>query len=380
LSRRRQSPRFSHPFASHGGGIAARVACIAVLVSLLSACGSGGGTPSPGETATPAPSVNATPGGTPVDSPTADLKVVEFALPAGTGPHDVAPAPDGRVWYTAQRTGELGVLDPRTGATHQISLGEGSAPHGVVVGPDGAPWVTDGGLNAIVRVDPLTEQVRVFPLPADRPSANLNTATFDKNGDLWFTGQAGVYGKLDTESGKIEVFDAPGGPGPYGIATTPSGDVYFASLAGNYVGHIDVITGTATRLNALSPGQGARRVWSDSGGRIWISEWNAGKLALYDPSTLHWQEWRMPGSHPMAYAVFVDDQDIVWLSDFGSNAIVRYDPKTERFTTLPLPSANGSVRQLLGRTGEVWGAESGADKLILIRTRDNRSQGLEPGR
>ena len=28
------------------------------------------------------------------------------------------------------------------------------APHGVIVGPDGAPWITDGGLNAMVRVDP----------------------------------------------------------------------------------------------------------------------------------------------------------------------------------------------------------------------------------
>jgi hypothetical protein len=29
----------------------------------------------------------------------------------------------------------------------------------------GAPWIADGGLNAIVHVDPLTEKVRVFSLP-----------------------------------------------------------------------------------------------------------------------------------------------------------------------------------------------------------------------
>jgi len=27
------------------------------------------------------------------------------------------------------------------------------------------------------------------------------------------------------------------------------------------------------------------------------------------------------------------------------------------------------VRQILGRPGEVWGAESGTDKLVVIRTR-----------
>ena len=77
------------------------------------------------------------------------------------------------------------------------------------MGPDGAPWITDGGLNAIVRVDPETLAVDIFPLPADRPNANLNTATFDSNGNLWFIGQNGVYGKPDPSTGDMEVFDAP---------------------------------------------------------------------------------------------------------------------------------------------------------------------------
>lgn len=76
-----------------------------------------------------------------------------FEVPKGDRPHDVAPGPDGSVWYTGQRTGVLGRLDPKTGTVERIPLGSGSAPHGVLIGPDGAAWVTDGGLNAIVRVD-----------------------------------------------------------------------------------------------------------------------------------------------------------------------------------------------------------------------------------
>ena len=75
--------------------------------------------------------------------------IQEFPVPSGSQPHDVAPAKNGSVWYTAQGLGQLGQLDPATGKTHHISLGQGSAPHGVIVGPDGAPWITDGGLNAI---------------------------------------------------------------------------------------------------------------------------------------------------------------------------------------------------------------------------------------
>src|SRR4029077_2333438 len=90
-------------------------------------------------------------------------QIQEYSVPAGSHPHDVAPAPDGAIWYVAQSLGELGRLDPSTGQVRRIKLGERSQPHGVIVGPDGAPWITDGGLNAIVRVDPTTEMITVFP-------------------------------------------------------------------------------------------------------------------------------------------------------------------------------------------------------------------------
>jgi virginiamycin B lyase len=70
----------------------------------------------------------------------------------------------------------------------------------------------------------------------------------------------------------------------------------------------------------------------------------------------------------MPYAVYVDRQDIVWLSDFAANALVQFDPMKETFKVFSLPSPEANVRQILGRSGEVWGAESGADKLVVIRT------------
>jgi virginiamycin B lyase len=251
----------------------------------------------------------------------------------------------------------------------EVRLGAGSAPHGVIVGPDGAPWITDSGLNAIVRVDPRTRRVRVFRLPRASADANLNTATFDRRGILWFTGQNGVYGRLDPRTGRMRVFAAPRGRGPYGIATTPGGAVYYASLAGSHVARIDVRTGRATVLRPPTRGQGARRVWSDSRGRIWVSEWNAAKLGRYDPATRRWREWRLPGPNPQPYAVYVDERDAVWITDFGANALVRFDPRTTRFQTVGLPSSPANVRQLLGRPGEVWGAESGVDKLVVVRMR-----------
>jgi virginiamycin B lyase len=301
------------------------------------------------------------------DSVTAEVQ--EYPVPRGSRPHDVAPAADGGIWYTAQASGALGYLDPTNGAVRHIALGQGSAPHGVIVGPDNAPWITDSGLNAIVRVDPATEEVSVFPLPNDVRQVNLNTATFDARGVLWFTGQGGVYGRLDPTEGQVEVFGAPHGAGPYGITTTPTGEVFYASLRGSHIARIDVKTGAATPIDPPTAQQGARRVWSDSRGQIWVSEWLAGNVARYDPASNRWTEWRLPGNGPKPYAVYVDDQDIVWLSDFGANALVRFDPANESFTVVALPSGGADVRQIHGRPGEVWGAESGTDKLVVVRTR-----------
>src|ERR1700751_5780262 len=145
----------------------------------------------------------------------AEMEMRTFPVLAGAGAHDVYPAPDGAVWFTAQSAGKLGRLDPRTGKSDLIALGPGAAPHGVIVGPDGAAWVTEGGQNAIARVDPATRAVKLFPLPKERRNANLNTATFDNDGKLWFTGQSGVHGRLDPTTGKVEVWASPR-PGSYG--------------------------------------------------------------------------------------------------------------------------------------------------------------------
>jgi streptogramin lyase len=184
----------------------------------------------------------------------------------GSRPHDVEPAPDGRVWYTGQRSGELGVVDPETGEVRVVPLGE-------------------------------------------------------------------------------------------------------RSLAGSYIARIAHTDGAVEVVDVPTPDGGARRIWSDSGGRLWVTEWFAGNLARYDPASPTWQTWRRPGDHPQPYAVYVDEDDTVWVTDFGADALLRFDPARQQFRSYPWPTPGAQVRQLLGRRGEVWGAGSAIDKLIVLRTR-----------
>lgn len=298
----------------------------------------------------------------------AQVTVQEYKVPPGHRVHDVwaDAAPDGPVWISAQGSGNLGILDPKTGRIDFVPLGRGSAPHGVIADAEGAPWLTDGGQNAIVRVDPKTRAVKVWPLPEGSGYANLNTAIFDAKGMHWFTGQSGVYGRLHPKTGEMKVFDAPRGRGPYGIHATPDGTVYYASLAGSFIGKINA-DDTTTVIEPPTKRQGARRVWSDSQGNLWVAEWNSGNLSRFEPKTGKWSAWAAPGDQPHVYAVYVDDTDKVWVSEWSAQVMLRFDPTTEKWDTFRSSSARPNVRQIHGRKGEVWTPESGADKIVVYR-------------
>ena len=98
--------------------------------------------------------------------------------PAGTHPHDVRRRTrrDGLVHGAAHRQARSARPEDRDrrrrsrSATARRRTASSS-------GPTARAWVTDGGLNAIVRVDPGTSAFRGFRLPASTGNANLNTAT-----------------------------------------------------------------------------------------------------------------------------------------------------------------------------------------------------------
>ena len=144
--------------------------------------------------------------------------------------------------------------------------------------------------------------------------------------------------------------------------------MWFASLAGDFIGKIDTATGAVTVVDPPRKGSGPRRIWSDSKGMLWVSFWNAGGIGRYDPAAKSWKVYTMPKSRSGTYAVYVDDKDRVWATDWLANAIQRFDPVSE---TLRRPSRATSAApasaRCNGRPGEMWGGESGNDRLVVVR-------------
>ena len=109
------------------------------------------------------------------------LRVREYPVPSGTHPHDVAPARDGGVWYTAQGSGELGWLNPKSGQVDahlaRQRLGSARRHRRARTERRGSPTVASTRSFAST---PRRGRSRRFPLPASTGYANLNTATFDR--------------------------------------------------------------------------------------------------------------------------------------------------------------------------------------------------------
>ncbi len=355
-----------------------RAFALTISALVIAACGTT--SPSPVSTAsagTPVASPTATtstgagPTSAPTTSPagTISLAAREFDVPAGSHPHDVAPAADGGIWYTGQHNGVLGQLDPATGAVREIPLGSGSAPHGVIVGPDGAAWITDGGLNAIVRVDPATDEVRAFPLPVGpRGRQPQHGGLRPRRASSGSPASPASTAASTRRPARCASSTPREGRGPYGITATPDGDVWYASLAGSHIARIDPATGEATIDRATDRQARARAASGRTRtGRIWVSEWNAGQVGVYDPATGTWQEWQAARRRPAG------------LRRLRRRPRHRLADRLRRQRDRPLRpddrdvrrrsrcrAADATVRQLLGRPGEVWGAESATDKLVVI--------------
>src|SRR5258706_45933 len=161
--------------------------------------------------------------------------------------------------------------------------------------------------------------------------------------------------------------------GIHDVAPASDKGVWFTAqatgpLAGSFIERIEGGTGQFTVVEPPTKNQGARRVWSDSRGRIWVSEWVGGNLSMYDPASKNWRTFKVPGNNPQVYAVYVDDRDQVWVSEWTGNAVYRFDPTAQKFERFGFPRTGTNIRQILGRPGEVWLPESGTETISVIRT------------
>jgi virginiamycin B lyase len=301
----------------------------------------------------------------------AQVSIREFELPTRNAlPHDPAAAPDGSLWFTEQKANKLGRLDPKTGQIREYPLATAdSGPHGLVADRDGGIWFTANYKGYLGKLDPKTGKVIEFAVPL--AGADPHTPAIDARGRVWFTmQQANRVGRLDPRSGSIDLREVPTRDSkPYGIVIGARGMPVFCEFGSNKLATIDPET-MAIREHTLPDGARPRRLALAPDGSIYYSDYARGYLGRFDPATGNVEEWPSPGGRSSRpYGIASAPDGTVWFSESGltPNTLVRFDPRTRQFSSSPIPSGGGVVRNMVSTVdGHLYLACSGVNKVAIV--------------
>ena len=245
------------------------------------------------------------------------LSITEFtSLPTNSGPTGIASG-DGSLWVAEGSTGQIARIDPGNPGAAPVSIAAspGAKPYDVVVDPHGRVWFTDEGLGAVGVYNPSNQTVTEYELPGSAGSGASHDAnatpvgiTVGPDGNIWFTEQRdnliGVInpntapesgGVLPLSSGVVTVYSTGTGTNPTEIVSA-GGKLWVSELGdngshNNRVGAFDpgnpglgvkqyALTNTAD-LQGLGIALG-------SDGNVWValhnSAYSQGTLVSFDPS------------------------------------------------------------------------------------------------
>lgn len=304
---------------------------------------------------------------------TLNVRIVEYDVPTSKSrPHDPAVAPDGSLWYTGQAANKLGRLDPKSGEFKEYPLKTtNSGPHGLVADKDGNIWFTAISAGYVGKLDPKTGGITEYR-PADGAEIDPHTPVFDHDGILWFTNEQTNYiGRLDPKTGKMSLTKVPTPHAvPYGIVILPDDTPFFCEFGSNKLGHLDPRT-MKIHEYTLPTGARPRRLALAPDGTIYYTDFARGYLGHFDAASgTLLKEWASPrGSESEPYGIAVTKDGEVWYSESGvkPNTLVKFDPKSQSFSSEPIPSGGGVVRNMVATPdGRLYLACSGVNKVAVV--------------
>jgi streptogramin lyase len=322
-----------------------------------------------------------TPRPRPTDAASTNIVVTEYALPRGgerelfmlrgdrrfVWPHDVIMN-DKYAYYTDHFSYVLGRIDVKTGEGKEIPFpvpkGAGREGRNMMGEGDTRPGAPGGGAhelqfdrqgNVIVGMDNGT--VKYDPETGKFTAWSAGRAMFglDPDGNVWNLQRNGDLTKIDTSSEELKktTYQLPKNRGIYDTDTDSKGRTDIYIWTEGKIGIFDPATVKYDEYLTPTPMAGPRRGQIDGKDRLWAAEFYAGQLLMFDPDRKVLKEYPLingtkPYTAPYAepYSASADDKhQIVWTHDFSSSRLYRIDMNTGHSTEYMTPS-NYEVRDL----------------------------------
>ena len=301
----------------------------------------------------------------------ATVTIKEWMAPTlGSRPHDSHAASELAGELPGPPDRAVGRLDPRTNQIREFDLPANTQPHGLAEDAEGNIWYTGIQKGVIGKLDPKTGQVREYPI-TEAGVRGPHTPILDKkNGVMFFTLQSGHVGRITLATGEMLIRKTPSdNTYPYGIRLNSQSVPWYVDFRGNRIGSVNPKTLAIEEFTLPNPDARPRRLAITPDDVIWYADFARGTLGRFDPKTGQVKEYPSPGGKKSEPYAITAIGNIVWYSESGvrPNTMVRFDPQTEKFQTFAIPSGGGVLRHFESTAqGNIVTANSGVNKIGLI--------------
>lgn len=291
-----------------------------------------------------------------------DTKVIytSYILPRrDAAPHDEVLDADGNIWYSDFNSQYFGKLNTKTGEVkdYEVPL---RRPNGVAQGglqieidPEGQIWYANMEQIQLVRFDPKTEKMDIFPLPVDeKDAADAHTTMLDPtrmtvDGNLWLNvaggGDKGGQGawQLNVASRKFTHVTYPeGSPSAqaYDNLADSQNNLWGFSPGRPHIWRTDAKTLKTEWFPVPGDRKGCRRGHMDSQDRVWCGDFNGNGLIMFNTKTRQYEgDWTAPLPHSRPYDAHYDEKGYDWAGGMDSDLIIRLDVATGKMNQYLLP-------------------------------------------
>jgi virginiamycin B lyase len=262
-------------------------------------------------------------------------------------------------------------------------------PHDIILDQDGNVWYTDFGEQFISKFDPKTLKLTEYPIKTFKPDApvGLLSLQFDEEGKLWFdTMYQGALGMLDPKTGEIKYYPLP----PewnnntvqlnfVGLRHDVDGKVWTKSVGTQDIFRLDLASGKWEKFHptdGLPPGRhyGIYQVISDSKNNLWLAEFDDGHLGEIDAKTLKVTWYTPPTPHARLRRMEIDNQDRITVAEYRGDKVAVFDPKTDQFTEYKLPQDTFPYRAEFDKNGELWASTMSTDRVVRFDPKSGKTE------
>jgi streptogramin lyase len=280
-------------------------------------------------------------------------------------------ATDGNLWFTENRAGKIGMIDPRTHVISEFAIPTASSwPWGIGEGPDQNIWFAEAGANRIGMLNPGTHEITEFTLPGSDDSGPQGI-TAGPDGMVWFTeGRNNKVGMIDPTTHAITEFHSPTqDSAPWVITAGPNGKLWFLEYDGTNVGEIDPTTDTVTDFTPLESHYGGfNDIVEGADGKLWGTEPNDNRIGVLDPTTHVLKDYSIPTDKSIANLITEGPRGNLWFTESDVGRLGMINPTTHAITEYPVPYT-GSIPDGIteGPDGNIWFTDAGTNAIGVDR-------------